>query len=109
MTQENNLSDNIPDIGLEEVVVDLKIVKTKKEELKFEHPTEFKQALNEVRFLLTNTEVNLFNLSSILKAILEVVDTYVKISGAEKKQFSLAILQFMSVSGLNFSHAVQRQ
>ena len=93
MTEETTEVVNNAHILLENVVVALKITKIKKEELKFEHPTEFKQALNEVRFLLTNTEVNLFNLSSILKAILEVVDTYVKISATEKKQFALAILQ----------------
>jgi len=83
---------NTEDIVVEDVVVDVKISKPKKEELKLDHPEEFQKALNEVKSILSNTEINLFNLSSILKSTLEVVD-YVKISGTEKKQFALAIIK----------------
>lgn len=83
---------NNQDIVVEDVVVDLKIYKPKKEELKLDHPEEFQKALNEVKLILSNTEINLFNLSSILKSILEVVE-YIKIPSTEKKQFALAILK----------------
>ena len=87
------MSEVINEIEEKEVVVDLKILKTKKEKLKFENSNEYEEALNQVKILVTNTELNLFNLSSILKDILEVVDAYGKIKGTEKKQFSLAILE----------------
>ena len=54
---------NTEDIVVEDIVVDVKISKPKKEELKLDHPEEFQKALNEVKSILSNTEINLFNLS----------------------------------------------
>lgn len=72
------------------VVLNLKKPKTQENTLI--NLSNYNEALKEVKYLLDKTNINLMNLPSILKSVMEVVDN-IPLSGADKKIYAIKILR----------------
>lgn len=86
---------NNVDIEIEvpnENLVVLNLKKPKTQENTLINLSNYNEALKEVKYLLDKTNINLMNLPSILKSVMEVVDN-IPLSGADKKIYAIKIVR----------------